>query len=76
MFTDSQDTIRSLKTHLLTSSPPIAAIFDTALRLYRHRSARVSIRWVPGRAGIADNEKAHEATMEELYRDFPFSQRT
>ncbi|KAG0423375.1 hypothetical protein HPB47_000850 [Ixodes persulcatus] len=37
MFTDSQNTIRALKTHLLTSSPTIAAIYDTALRQYRHR---------------------------------------
>ncbi|XP_040072867.1 uncharacterized protein LOC120844918 [Ixodes scapularis] len=76
VFTDSQSTIRALKTHLLTSSPTIAAIYDTALRLYRHRRVRVSIRWVPGHAGIDGNEKAHKAALEELHRDFPSSQRT
>ncbi|XP_040067935.1 uncharacterized protein LOC120841149 [Ixodes scapularis] len=76
VFTDSQSTIRALKTHLLTSSPTIAAIHDTALRLYRHRRVRVSIRWVPGHAGIDGNEKAHKAALEVLHRDFPSSQRT
>ncbi|KAM7303708.1 hypothetical protein ISCGN_013649 [Ixodes scapularis] len=76
VFTDSQSTIRALKTHLLTSSPTIAALYDTALRLYRHRRVRVSIRWVPGHAGIDGNEKAHKAALEELHRDFPSSQRT
>ncbi|KAG0429410.1 hypothetical protein HPB47_023671 [Ixodes persulcatus] len=76
VFTDSQNTIRALKTHLLTSSPTIAAIYDTALRLYRHRRVRVSIRWVPGHAGIDGHEKAHKVAFEELHRDFPSSQRT
>ncbi|KAG0417663.1 hypothetical protein HPB47_005426 [Ixodes persulcatus] len=67
MFTDSQDAIRSLKTHQETCKA-IRNIMTTAIKL-RMRDIRASVRWIPGHEGIEGNEIANEAAG-ELTRSF------
>ncbi|XP_040068051.1 uncharacterized protein LOC120841262 [Ixodes scapularis] len=67
MFTDSQDAIRSLKTHQETGKA-IRNITTTAIKL-RMRDIRASVRWIPGHEGIEGNEIANEAAG-ELTRSF------
>ncbi|KAG0444671.1 hypothetical protein HPB47_013525 [Ixodes persulcatus] len=62
MFTDSQDAIRSLKTHQETCKA-IRNIMTTAIKL-RMRDIRASARWIPGHEGIEGNEIANEAAGE------------
>ncbi|KAM7293563.1 uncharacterized protein ISCGN_026693 [Ixodes scapularis] len=67
IYTDSQEAIRSLvKHHTTTTSPTIAAIFQSALRIHREHGTKTSVRWVPGHAGIQGNEAAHRAAREVL----------
>ncbi|KAM7306990.1 hypothetical protein ISCGN_010628 [Ixodes scapularis] len=67
IYTDSQEAIRSLvKHHTTTTSPTIAAIFQSALRIHREHGTKTSVRWVPGHAGIQGNAAAHRAAREVL----------
>lgn len=46
IYTDSQEAIRSLvKHHTTTTSPTIAAIFQSALRIHREHGTKTSVRW-------------------------------
>ncbi|KAG0415007.1 hypothetical protein HPB47_007812 [Ixodes persulcatus] len=66
LYTDSQEVDRELRQHKYSASPTIKAIFDYAIRLYRNKGARISVRWVPGHEGIPGNELAHEAAQQAM----------
>lgn len=66
LYTDSQEVVRELRQHKYSASPTIKAIFDSAIRLYRNKGARISVRWVPGHEGIPGNELAHEAAQQAM----------
>ncbi|KAM7300634.1 hypothetical protein ISCGN_016242 [Ixodes scapularis] len=66
IYTDFQFVIRALKKQHPTHSPTVSGIFQTALGLYRNYAIRTCNCWIPGHAGVAGNERAHGAAMEEM----------
>ncbi|XP_040066214.3 uncharacterized protein LOC115316881 [Ixodes scapularis] len=69
IFTDSQATVRALRTQVM-SHGAVGQIFRLAQNLERRDLNPLTIRveWIPGHAGIAGNERAHRAAIEELNR--------
>ncbi|EEC06060.1 hypothetical protein IscW_ISCW004263 [Ixodes scapularis] len=65
VYSDSHHVVCSLEKQQLTQSPTVSGIFETALGLYRNYVIRTCIRWMPRHAGVAGNERAHGAAMED-----------
>lgn len=62
IYTDSQEAIRSLKTHQETCKA-VRDIMTMAIEL-RMRNVKTSVHWIPGHEGIEGNELANEAAGE------------
>ncbi|XP_042142358.1 uncharacterized protein LOC121833283 [Ixodes scapularis] len=69
VFTDSQATVRALRTQVKAHAA-VGEIFRLAHELERRdpNPLSISVEWIPGHAGIDGNEKAHRAAIEELNR--------
>ncbi|KAG0413802.1 hypothetical protein HPB47_009061 [Ixodes persulcatus] len=69
VFTNSQATVRVLRTQVMAHGA-VGEIFRLAQNLERRDLNPLTIRveWIPGHAGIAGNERAHRAAIEELNR--------
>ncbi|KAG0418680.1 hypothetical protein HPB47_004662 [Ixodes persulcatus] len=69
VFTDSQATVRALRTQVKAHAA-VGEIFRLAHELERRdpNPLSISVEWIPGHAGIDGNEKVHRAAIEELNR--------